>query len=229
MIGCEDVKLWMVERLYDEIDERKADLLREHFRSCAACRAEWDALQQTTAWMSAWQEPAMNAGPVFIPARLSWWSDVKRHLLTGSGSGSRLALALGTAVLLVFVTLAALHTRITYSDGKWQMNLSMKTENAALPPGAVVLTRQEFMDMEQRHVQLLQTVIAQSESRQQKQWSTALKQVLKTIDQKRTQDLHLVSLGMEELQVQTATRLALTDQVLNEMVKYAYGEQAPTQ
>ncbi len=229
MIGCEDVKLWMVEQLYDEIDERRANLLKEHFRSCPACRAEWEALQQTTDIMSEWQAPAMNAGPVFIPTRLSWWSDAKRRLLTGPGSGRRLALSLAAAVLVLFVSLAVFNTRITYSDGKWQMETGLTKPESTLPSGAIVLTRQEFMDMEQRHLQLLQTVIAQSEDRQQKQWSAALTQVLKSIDKKRTQDLHLVSLGMEELQLQTASRLALTDQVLNEMVKYAYSEQTQKQ
>lgn len=226
MIECNEYQHLLVDYVYDDLDPRREPLLQEHLRTCAACRAELAELEKTKMALSAWPAPEAEPAWAFSGRNLSWWSRLKTRWLNRPHPGRRLALATAFACMALFTTLALFNTRIQYGDGHLDFSMSLTRPPAsALPADAVVMTRQQLYEFEVKHLQFMQSLVAQSESRQQQTLSKAIADLAVQVDHKRLQDLQVVSAGLDALQDHTATRLAMTDQILTEFIKANYSEQ----
>jgi hypothetical protein len=225
MIECSEIKHWLVDYVYGELDPRHEPVLNEHLRTCAACRSELAALEKTRTTLDAWPAPATEPGWAFNLNKVPWWSVLQSAWQRGQHRGLRLAIGFAWACMLLITTLAVFNTRLQYENGRWQLSMSLSKPTVAdLPAGAVVMTKQQLYEFEVKHLQFMQTFVSQSESRQQQALNKAVAGLARQVDQKRLQDLRVVSAGLEALQDHTATRLAMTDQILTEFIKANYSE-----
>jgi hypothetical protein len=226
MIECSEIKQWLVDYLYGELDARQEPVLTEHLRTCAACRADLAALEKTRATLEAWPAPDAEPAWAFAQNRVPWWSMLQTTWQRNRHRGRRMAFAFGFAGMMLLTTLALFNTRLQYESGHWQLSMSLsKPTMSDLPADAVVMTKRQLYEFEVKHLQFMQSLVAQSESRQQQALHKAIATLAQQTDQKRLQDLQVVSAGLEALQDHTATRLAMTDQILTEFIKANYNEQ----
>jgi len=226
MIECNEYQRLLVDYVYDDLDPRREPLLQEHLRTCAACRAALAELENTKMALNAWPAPEAEPAWAFRDRNRSWWSRLTTRWLNSPRPGRRLALAAAFACMALLTTMALFNTRIRYDDGHLDFSMSLtRPPDAALPADAVVMTRQQLYEFEVKHLQFMQNLVAQSENRQQQTLSKAIADLAVRVDQKRLQDLQVVSAGLDALQDHTATRLAMTDQILTEFIKANYSEQ----
>ena len=226
MIECDEYQRLLVDYVYDDLDPRREPLVQEHLRTCAACRAELADLEKTKIALNAWPAPEAEPAWAFSGRTLSWWSMLKTRWLNSPRPGRRLALAAALACMTLLTTMALFNTHIRYDDGHLEFSMSLtRPATATLPADAVVMTRQQLYEFEVKHLQFMQTLVAQSESRQQQTLTKAIADLAIQVDQRRLQDLQVVSAGLDALQDHTATRLAMTDQILTEFIKANYSEQ----
>lgn len=226
MIECNEYQRLLVDYVYDDLDPRREPLVQEHLRTCAACRAELAELEKTKMALNAWPAPEAEPAWAFSSRTLSWWSRLKTSWLNRPHQGRRLALATAFACMILLTALAVFNTRIRYENGHLEFSMSLTRPAAAtLPADAVVMTRQQLYEFEVKHLQFMQSLVAQSESRQQQTLTKTIAELAVQVDRKRLQDLQVVRAGLDALQDHTATRLAMTDQILTEFIKANYSEQ----
>lgn len=223
MMTCEQIKSWMMDYIYEELSSEQKPLFEAHLSQCAACRAELAGLQQTAAVLAEWSEAdAVAISPIRLN-RPSWWQRLQESWLTQApGWAAGLAVA---AMLLLFL-LAAFNTRISSTEGRWQIHMSLRAQPPApaLPEGAIVMTRQDLLDLEQRRWQAIQAYVAQSEVKQQKEMTQAISRLARAVQAQRTQDLQLVGKGFAVMGEETAQRFELTDQMLTQVLRLASSE-----
>ena len=53
---CEDIKILMMEEIYDEIDKKNKEVLYNHLNNCSDCTAEYSDLKQTSSNLKLWQD-----------------------------------------------------------------------------------------------------------------------------------------------------------------------------
>jgi hypothetical protein len=225
MIECSEIQHWLVDYVYDELDPRQESLLTEHLRTCAACRSELAALEKTRTTLGAWPAPGTEPSWAFDQPKRPWWSVLNTAWHKKPHNGRQLAFGFAFVCMLLLTTMAVFNARIQYEYGHWQLSMSLsKPTTADLPADGVVMTRRQLYEFEIKHLQFMQSLVTQSEGRQQQILNKAIANLAQQVDQKRLQDLKVVSAGLEALQDHTATRLAMTDQILTEFIKANYNE-----
>ncbi|MDZ7375476.1 MAG: hypothetical protein ONB13_02540 [candidate division KSB1 bacterium] len=72
---------------------------------------------------------------------------------------------------------------------------------------------------------MMTTLIQQSEARQRQEFAANLLKLKKDIERQRLEDLHLVGLGLEDIEQKTVKKIERTDRSLNEFIRLISGQQ----
>jgi|GEM_PF-621067 len=224
MITCEQVKSWMMDYLYEELSDQQKPLFENHLQDCAACRAELAGLQQTSATLAKWSETELAFSMPVPAGSISWWQRLQENWLLPV---PRWATGFAMAAALILFLLAAFNTQVSRAGGQWQIRMSLRAQPAApaLPEGAVVLSREDLLALEQGRWLAIQAYVQESELKQQKEWSYAMSRLIQAVQAQRKQDLRLVSQGLENIGEETAQRFQFTDQMLAQVIRLASAEQ----
>ncbi|MBN2357141.1 zf-HC2 domain-containing protein [candidate division KSB1 bacterium] len=225
---CEEFKNSMMDYIYDEISQQEREALEAHLAGCASCREELQALQQIQQQLQQWPDVDADLKLVFVEdpkSAFGWFRERFAWLW-----GPRLKYATGFAVVCAafFLFFAVLNTQISYKEGDFKVSMSLWSKAPDLPEDAVVLTRDQWLQMQQAQLLQMEEFILQSEARQRLLVGQAIQQLAIKIDEQRKNDLQLVEQGLQRMNYQTAYRFAETDRALSEMLQYALREQGVT-
>ncbi len=170
---CEEIRRHFIDFVYPEGDASPVDPeIREHVRTCAACRRELEELKQTRKYLQLWKEedPLHHlaiAGTGFHPPRYSG-----RHY-------ARCA-AIAAMVLLCFLALANMQVR--WDNSGFSFSTRLLGGNGSAPD---YYTKSEVRD-------ILKRALDDSELRMNETSYLMMQKMLDAVEQDRWMDLRLV-------------------------------------
>jgi hypothetical protein len=130
-MNCPKVRELLPLLLYDDIPAAETNSIREHLAECAACRKEFDGLQEVRAKLDAAPFPAVqvNLRRLFHDAAARQTSQIRRW--------RRLAVAVcGVAAALLFAMVLRLELRVQAHQLVVRWGLVPNEEKSQEPPGA---------------------------------------------------------------------------------------------
>jgi hypothetical protein len=80
---CDEIRERFIELVYDESGTSAPAEMREHLRTCPACRREFEELEQTRAYLQRWKDEPPLQG-VRVPSAIPNRSRVWRYLRYGA-------------------------------------------------------------------------------------------------------------------------------------------------
>jgi anti-sigma factor RsiW len=224
----------LVALLYDELDGRERADIEAHLASCAACRQEASALRALRLELPAWTPPERELGFAIVD-RTARSERVTRSAWAlpawGLAAAAALVLAAGAAIANLEVSYGADGFRVRTGWSRSQP----ETAAAAVAPTQSHEWRAELAGLERRLraelgagpvrtvssaprpdsedvLRRVQTLIDQSEARQQRELALRLAQVLNDFDRQRQTDLVRIQQGFGQLERSTAVDRELLNQ-----------------
>jgi predicted anti-sigma-YlaC factor YlaD len=176
---CDEVKESIVDVIYDESGkEPESSEIREHLRTCASCRAEFEEMAQTRKYLQRWEdEPPLrhiaieenNAfpGKNTLPYRPSGWKYMRYAAI---------------AAMVLITILALANTHIAWNKDGFTFSTRLFASQAE--------ERDYYTKTELRN--LLKEVLDDSESRTNEIIYLMMQETLKTVEQDRWMDLNLI-------------------------------------
>ena len=218
---CEDAKLLFMDFLYDEISTKDAAELKAHLAECEGCRLELQSLKQTSQIMKHAEDVDPKLHLTFVSETRSIWDGLRariRPLKIGYG------LAIGFASVLL--VLSIINAEINYRDGDFSLKMSLMPRQAAPQTEAIYDQEQRITELQQQNLQLMNTLLQQSEQRQRRELINALAQFSQDFDNRRSADLQIVGVGLDEIEKSLYSKLTRrTNSQFNELIRYIDAKQ----
>lgn len=233
---CDDsrMKEALVALLYDELDAGERADIEAHLASCAACRQEASALRALRLELPAWTPPERELGFAIVD-RTARSERVTRSAWAlpawGLAAAAALVLAAGAAIANLDVSYGndgfRVRTGWSRSDGEpapatvapaqsaeWRAELAglERRLRAELGGGPVRTASSTPRSDSEDVLRRVQTLIGQSEARQQRELALRLAQVLNDFDRQRQTDLVRIQQGFGQLERSTAVDRELLNQ-----------------
>jgi len=220
-MNCENIKLLLIDYLYDEISEQDKTQLETHLATCVNCRQELQALQNTSKQLKNWPDVDPRFNLVFVEEKASIKAWMNEHLGWLKGLFLKPGIAVLVTCFVIFLILAAFNTQLTYKAGEFKLSMSLFSRPAQTEVTPVALNQQAIQELQKANLALMQELIISSELRQRQELIQTISRLNQKIETQRLNDLSLIGRGFEELNVQTVNRLERTDYILNNLLKLA--------
>lgn len=218
-MNCEKSRWLMMDYLYDELAEDDRQLLEAHVTSCKACQQELAALQQTSAILQQWDDADPDFHMVMVTPKASFVERLKDLLSVPWRRLPRFAVGAVVALVIALIVLAIANTEISYRAGEFSFRISLLPRAVPRPTVDPMLTQQTIERLQQENFYLMTTLIQQSEARQRQELAANLLKLKKDFERQRLEDLHLVGLGLEDIEQKTVKKIERTDRSLNEFIR----------
>jgi hypothetical protein len=211
---CDEIKILLMDFLYNESEPDSEKLVRAHLQNCPACRGEYEALSRTSLTLKAWENEDPRLHLVFVKESQSWLSALKEKFLPEHAPawGKLAGLAAGIAIGVLFIS-ALLNTEISYRNGNFVYRTSLlPRQPATVDSQLVAQVRQE---LDEKYQQLLLA----SQQQQRDELNSTLAKFATEVDRQRQIDLLLVGRGLDEFQQHTNSRFERNNELLNQFLR----------
>lgn len=211
---CDEIKIQLMDFLYNEIETDAEKLVRAHLQNCPACRGEYEALSRTSLTLKAWENEDPRLHLVFVKESQSWLSALKEKFLPERAPawGKLAGLAAGIAIGVLFIS-ALMNTEITYDNG----NFAYRTSLLPRPPATA--DSQLVAQLRQKLNAQYQQMLLASQQQQRDELNRTLAQFATEVDRQRRIDLTLVGRGLDEFQQHTNSRFEQNNELLNQFLR----------
>lgn len=210
---CEDIRLLMMEALYDEISAADKQILNTHLESCSGCRQKYAALQVTVHTLEKWEDVEPRVNLTFVKQPVMRFSALIERLKSWT-----LPARLGAAVAALLLLLALFNTSIRFSDGGFAFETGLFNHKRIDP--ADFATKSDLEQLRRENYQLVSAVIEEYDKRNRIETAVMLDQFYDELERQRKEDLRLVGAAVDHLQYGTAQRLEQTDRTLGTLIEY---------
>lgn len=218
---CNDIKLLLMDFLYDEISDEDKKIVKNHLSHCTVCQKELKSLKQTSTTLQQWEDVDPKLNLVFVSEIKSTWSIIKEKL---SVSHKKFAygFAIGFALILIFLSFA--NTEISYNNGNFSLKMSImprKTEQQN-----DTMNNELIAQLQQQNIQLMNKLIQHSEDRQRQQIMNTLAQFYHDLENRRATELRLVGAGLDEIEKNIYSKLERrTNNQFSNLIRYIDAKQ----
>ncbi len=211
---CNEIKIQLMDFLYNEIEPESERLVRAHLENCSACRAEYETLSRTSLTLKAWENEDPRLHLVFVRENKSWLGALKGKIFPAEvpAWGKAVSLAAGVALGVLLIS-ALLNTEISFNNGAFTYRTSLLPRTSATVDSQLVAQIQQQLD--EKHRQLLLA----SQQQQRDEFNRTLAKFAAEIDRQRQSDLMLVGRGLNEFQEHTNSRFERNDELLNQFLR----------
>lgn len=216
---CSDLKPLFMDSLYDEIAEENQKVLLKHLAECRSCQKEFDALQQTSHMLQQWEDVEPDFNVIMVAENVSWATRLKNDLVRLLPRPKRISIGFVYAAVGLFLVLAIANTQISYRQGEFKLSMGLFSKPAPQTTQDEALTKQLVEKLQQENYYLMNTLVQQSEVRQQKAIATAVLQLRQDFERKRLEDLNMVGYGLNNLEQTTSRQIQQTGRSLNELIQ----------
>jgi hypothetical protein len=246
--GC-DQKDRLVGYLYDEVTDEERHAVEAHLATCAGCRREVDDLRGVRLHLSSWSPPEPELGFLIVrePARARrvWWRQPAWGVALAAAAVLVLAAAAAVANLEVRYDAQGVTVRTGWSapapsaapavtpssvtamatpvanaaDARpWQTELAaletrLRADLAARPAAAAAAPDEASV------LRRVSALVAESETRQQRELALRLTQLVRDTDQQRRADWARIAQGFGRLEDLTGAGAAQQREMMNYLMR----------
>ena len=171
---CDEIKEGFIDLLYNDEtgSSQESAELREHLRTCANCRKEFDELKKTREYLQLWKDESplqsiARSGREFHQPRIMNWSYLRYA---------------GIAAMVLITLLALANTQISWNKDGFSFRASLFSGRETV--------KDYYTKTESRS--LMKQVLDDSESRMNETNYLMMQKMLDTVEQDRWRDLHLI-------------------------------------
>jgi len=234
---CEEMKLALMDYLYEELSAEEKAPLVDHLAGCASCRAESEALAQTSRVLKAWPEVAPKMSFVFATEKPSWLDALASKVFGQRQPWWRWGFALAAAAAaFALLALAVVNTELSYSKGNFQFKVSLlprpeertmavaTARNRRDTPGATApavdvdsLKEALLAELRAENRVAMEASIKASEERQRRHWNAALADYTRRTEQAHLELAQVMAQFAEEIQRQRQADLRLVGRGLEQV------------
>lgn len=218
---CDDVKALLMDFLYEEISDEDKKLFQTHLSNCDSCRQEFQSLKQTSNLLQQSEDVEPKLNLVFISETKSFWNAVKQKF---SVSPKKLIYGVAIGFASIILLLSLTNTEVSYQNGDFSVKMSILPRK--LKPQNETINEDVIARLQQQNISLINKLIQQSEERQRQQLFSTLAQFSDDFENRRTADLQLVGVGLDEIEKSIYSRLEKrTNSQFNNLIRYINAQQ----
>lgn len=221
----EEARLLLMDYMYGELDEAKKEQLLEFIEKHDDLKQEFEELTDTQSFLHhlpvqdpaehlVIMEPERNSGEGFWQSMLT--------ALTPKNAFAQASFGVAVLAFVFIVTGAITGLNLSYSDTGIQLGFG------EIPPTersfSAAQVEQIVQQIQRDNVALVQQVVADAQEQQNVQLEETFASFASYLESQRTNDLQLISSGLEDLKENTFTRFRQNEQVLGEIIQtVSYG------
>lgn len=221
----EQARLLLMDYMYGELDETKKSELLDFINQYDDLKQEFEELTETRSFLHHLpvQDPAEQL-VIMEPTKNSskgFWQSIL-SALTPRNAFAQAGFGVAVLAFVFIVTGALTGLNMSYSDSGIQLGFgeiptTEKTFSAAQ-------VEQIVQQIQRDNVALVQQVVADAQEQQNIQLEETFASFASYLESQRTNDLRLISSGLEDLKENTFTRFRENEQVLGEIIQtVSYG------
>ncbi|MDZ7290184.1 MAG: zf-HC2 domain-containing protein [candidate division KSB1 bacterium] len=215
---CDEIKILLMDFLYNEIEPESEKLVRAHLQNCPACRSEYETLNRTSLTLKIWENEEPRLHVVFVRESKSWWAALKEKILPAEAPAWGKLVGVSAGIILgVLLISALLNLEISFKNGDFTYRASLVPR--AAQSGMARIDSQLVMQIQQQAYDTYQRMLLASQQQQREDFNRTLAQLAAELNRQRQSDLLLVGRGLDEFQQHTYSRLNRNDQVLNQLLR----------
>jgi predicted anti-sigma-YlaC factor YlaD len=201
---CEDIKLLMVEDLYDEISPENNIILNKHLESCPNCSSEYTDLKKTSDTLKLW--PDEKSEKIELPKNIVKPKKSK-HIFYRIAS-------VAAAILLV---LSVINFRFTINNNGLDISFNLLGLSEGTDRVATNIL-ENGSQIEQ--LQLMTELINAANDKQKEEMVVLLTDFYQAIEMRRQADLKVISQGMETLRNTSNQKIEDTENTMQKLIQY---------
>jgi hypothetical protein len=205
----------LVSLLYEETGKEESKEIKEHLKSCNACKKAFEEIRGTSELLNKWPDETPSMNLVFVHEPSSRWETFKEQFFDMSWARRAAILVPGIAIL-VFLILSIMRVQIQYDQNGFQMAFGGKNVNQGVNEQLVIDTMKKMQD---ETLTLTAQMIRDSEEKQRRENTLTFAQFARDFESQRQQDLRVVGRGLEGLRLINEGRFSQTQNTLNDLMK----------
>jgi len=221
----EEARLLLMDYIYGELDDAKKSELLSFVNQHDDLKQEFEELTETQSFLHHLpvQDPAEQL--VIMEPRKSigegFWENIL-NALTPKNAFAQATFSVAVLAFVFIVTGAITGLNISYSDSGVQLGFGKVSE--AEKSFSVTQVEQIVQQIQRDNVALVQQVVTDAQEQQNIQLEQTFASFASYLEGQRTNDLQLISSGLENLKENTFTRFRQNEQVLGEIIQtVSYG------
>lgn len=216
-MDCQRVKPLLPGYLYKDLEEGEREIVQAHLAECTDCQDDILSLRKTKEVLECWPDEEVSARMVFVDTREPWYRRVKLPVAALSNLRLRPVRAVSFGLAGVFLLLALGNTRISYREGDFSLDLRLvpRALTASDDRSAIYALIQE---REKQQLEVMNSLIRESEARQLGEFDQQLKQVVLAVDGWRQRDLVQVGQELNRIRLETGSSLARTNKFMEDLI-----------
>jgi len=225
---CENMINLMMDYLYNEIKANDKEKLMKHMSECEKCRKEFIKLQDTSLVLQKMEDVDPNLNLVFVQEETSFWGTLRERL---TFSPKKLVYGFGYGFAAIMLLLSIINTELSIKDGEFSLKMSLLgkgNEQVAdeTKDNFKYSDQAQLAQMQQQNINLMKSLIQESENRQRQQLISTLSQFSRDIDFQRTNDLKIMNAGLTEIEKSVYSKLEQkTNTQFNSLIHYINSQQ----
>ena len=218
-MSCSINKEDLIAFIYNELDENKTKILKQHIKTCRECKKESDLLIHERNILKKWKVESPKMEFVFVEEKQSIISKIKEYFRPQSLKPIRIGYILAGVAAAVMIVLSLVNFEFNYDDSGVTISTGIfgkgkedKVENEFL---------EKLMQNQQETINLILHVVAASEERIKQERDIILAQLVQEIQRQRESDMLFVEENIERFSTVTADKFRENDELIGRLVYLA--------
>ncbi|NVM04556.1 MAG: hypothetical protein HWN67_19695 [Candidatus Helarchaeota archaeon] len=218
-MSCPISKEDLVAFIYNELDEQKKKIIKQHIKTCAECEKEIASFQKERTILKEWKVDAPNKEFVFVEEKQSVTSWIKAYFPWLSAKPARIGYTFaGIAVLLILI-LSLINFEFNYDQSGISVNMSIFGKGKEETVDREFLTK--LMENQQEAINLVLQAISVSEEKMTQERNIMISQLIQEIQKQRETDMMLIEQNIEYFRSLTVEKFRENDELLGRLVSFA--------
>ncbi|MFC1492407.1 anti-sigma factor family protein [candidate division KSB1 bacterium] len=184
----------LMDYFYGELENEELRDFENHLKTCADCKEELEKLELPSKALHKWEIPESRMNVVFMAEKESLTDRIRQLLPSFDWLKVKPAMKFAYGLAAVFLFLSITNFQFSYNSetGDLTFATSLFGSSESTPPSGQIpndLLTQQILESQNRVLDMVTQVLSEREQNQNEQFSLALYELAKTIENQRAQEL----------------------------------------